>query len=490
MSEGAKSCIPEAIDVYKNALASINADYLVEAAIKVTDNALIVQPKNGEIATIRPISVDLSDKNLHVIGCGKSVIPMALGLARYIKGDVSCSTSGVLSAPIGLRHLLDDKTKRELLNAMHIKCMWGSQDNLPDNDSVFASESILSYVKSSCDSDLQTGKKPLFVMLISGGGSACLTSPRFITLAQKLDLIRKLVQRGANIVELNKVRRFFSRVKGGQLARYILDQHPRATVVSLILSDVIGDPIEYIASGPTYIENESNHMEDMLTVLAKYDIKADDYTKSVDSTQLHQTTSYNTSRIHNHIIGNNAMCVKSAVERARFLGFDVLQLGSSLQGPIEKVYERIIVDFNEFCRQKRGSNKLAVIGGGEATVMKMPTQTWGKGGRAQELALVYLLSENRMFAHTKEIEYTDCFLAGSTDGQDGPTDVAAAIASCSEWADEHKFGPLGFADECLDARNSHDSYNFWTRFKPEWLIKTGLTGTNVMDLYMCFRERR
>lgn len=470
------------LDIYSHALDSIRPDRLIKNALTIKDDTLTIKNSNRE-----NVSVNLQENSLHVIGGGKSALAMACGLAELINqaGFTHCFSNGILSLPSGLKpSLLVDKT-RTLLDSIKVSCLFGSENNLPDRASVLASQALLENVKLACDRDRLAKKRPLFLVLISGGGSACLTSPRSISLEEKLQLIKFLVQKGADIVELNKVRRYFSNIKGGHLASLILNCHEDSRILSLIVSDVIGDPIEYIASGPTYIDRASKITERrqlMLDVLAKYGYV--DYDKLFNQPEEHDaelSADFIETRVVNRIIGNNTIALEAARERAKLLGYNVECLGSDLHGSSDEVVERI-TQFGDNIFQNSRDNTL-VIGGGETTVSKLKGETWGKGGRAQEMVMDYMIF--RMRRKSLISETIDVFLAGGTDGQDGPTDVAACMASYAEWAESSTIRKGDFSlEELQRAKSSHNSNNFWNQYKPEWLIKTGLTGSNVMDLYM------
>lgn len=470
----------EILDIYKCAIEAVKPETLIERAISFKDGQFIVREPNDTRTNI-----DLDRKSLHIIGGGKSTLAMARGLASIaVRDKVShLFSNGCLSIPIDQAMQYDADKTDELLKLVKVQCLFGSKNNLPDEDSVRASKSILTAVSAACREDMQSGLRPLFIVLLSGGGSACLTSPRLLSLNEKLHLIKHLAQRGADIVELNTIRRCFSDMKGGQMAMHIYRQCSEAQIVTLVLSDIVGDPIEFIASGPTCLSSGGDLTQrrfELESILTKYRYpdkdtlvaRFDNDPSSQDSENILRTT------IQNKIIGNNLVALDAAIHRAKAYGYDVHTLGNRIQGQTQEVLRSIL----ELTTSRQSSDKhykTLIIGAGEATVSKQPEEKWGLGGRAQEMALDYIISRLRSGTIGDDL---DLFLAASTDGQDGPTDVAACMASYSEIMGQ---GEVPFdLDEACRAKKSHDSYNFWQAHKPNWLVRSGLTGTNVMDLYM------
>lgn len=472
------------MDIYNHALEAVKPDNLISKALRFDEDTLTIRSANLDVLKI----TDIKNKRLHVIGGGKSVLGMACGLARAaqhsgVSGLFSC---GLLSLPIGLRSsFVGDHITQKLLSSISTKCLFGSENNLPDVNSVLASESIMRSIELACQDDTQSDLESLFLVLLSGGGSACLTSPNLISLDEKLKLINHLVQRGANIAELNKARQYFSSIKGGRLARRILSLAPKAYIVSLILSDVVDDPIESIASGPTFISSsDDGNLENnaMRTILTKYNY---DMTALPMDRSLESSSACDATRTFNCIVGNNSIALSAARSRAEDLGYPVKLLGNNIQGSSREIVDRLV----EIGRKSFHGNGVLVLAGGEATVSKLPGERWGKGGRLQEMAVDYLIKRSETTSEKESDRWLDMFLVGSTDGQDGPTDVSACVISHEEllseslWCDD-------FVRAARESKIAHDTYHFWNNRYPGCLIKTGLTGTNVMDIFMYLvRER-
>lgn len=468
-------CKRDLLDIYKHALDAIKPDRLVTRAVSFRNNALAVQGAR-ETAGSKPVVYPLGNKRLHVIGGGKCVLSMARGLAA-LANESQLTTSfgrGCLSVPVMARTGYEsDSNLQTLLKSIGIDCRFGSKHNLPDEDSVDATRLVLDCIAEVCREDKERGAIPLFIVLISGGGSACLSSPKYISLGEKTNVIRELVKRGADIVELNRVRRYFSNVKGGNLARFIREQNPDAQIVSLIISDVVGDPIEFIASGPTFIESGENKLSSsMEKIMQKYCLEIPT-TKVEDERDELRAPGSDTSWVMNKVIGNNVIALQAAAERATALNYAVRLLGTNMAGDTGVILKNILANHSE-----EGSRKSLTICGGETTVKKQEGEAWGLGGRVQEMALDYIIAKltEQM---TNDEKFADVFLAGSTDGQDGPTDVAACLASHADWLLDRRF----CLEDALAAKRAHDSYRFWNERKPDWLLRLGPTGTNVMDLY-------
>jgi glycerate-2-kinase len=281
-----------------------------------------------------------------------------------------------------------------------------------------------------------------------------------------------LLKSGANITEINCIRKHLSKVKGGLLAKAA---YP-STLVSLILSDVIGDPLDVIASGPTVPDPTT--YSDAIEIVKKYNIRNDIPENLLEilmqgSMDLRQETLkesdpcfLNTSNI---IIGNNSLALENSKIRAESLGYQTRIITNALNGDVEEVAEylvRIIVEE----KQKISNNKVCLLLGGEPTV-KISGD--GLGGRSQHLALL-------MARRIKDIPGIT-FLAGGTDGTDGPTDAAGAVADSNTY-----WKASNLQLECAKYINDFDSYNF---FKQEGgLVITGPTNTNVMDLIVILLE--
>jgi hydroxypyruvate reductase len=315
----------------------------------------------------------------------------------------------------------------------------------------------------------QTGEADLVFCLISGGGSALSPAPADgLSLGDKQEVTRQLLACGATIHEINSIRKHLSRIKGGHLARLAWP----STLVSLILSDVIGDDLDTIASGPTVPDPSTFY--DCLRTLNRYGLTeavpppALRHLEAGARGELPETPKSGDPafrRTQNVIVGSNTLALVASQEKARNLGYNSLILSSSIQGETREVARIHTAIAKEIVSTGNPiSPPACLISGGETTVT---VQGSGKGGRNQEFALASAL----------DIEGLPnvLVLSGGTDGTDGPTDAAGALAD-GDTVERGRF--KGLDAESYLANN--DSYNFFKLL--EDLLVTGPTLTNVMDL--------
>ena len=338
---------------------------------------------------------------------------------------------------------------------------------LPDENGTRATEDIVGILK-------EADEHTLVVCLISGGGSALLVSPcDGITLPDKQGVTDLLLKSGADIYELNTVRKHLSRVKGGRLAELA---YP-ARVISLIISDVIGDRLDVIASGPTSPDRST--YSDALDVLSGYGLMARSPVAVIEIlkkgaagviTETPKKGSPVFLGVDNRIIGNNAIALEAAKARAGSLGFDAEIVSSELTGDAAEAGKWLAEEAVRIRNDRHVPNTVCLISGGETTVM---VKGRGIGGRNMELALSFAIE----IAGVKGIT----LLSAGTDGTDGPTDAAGAIVDGDS---VRRAAEIGIAPEKYLAEN--DSYTF---FKKEGgLLVTGPTGTNVMDMQIILIE--
>jgi glycerate 2-kinase len=304
--------------------------------------------------------------------------------------------------------------------------------------------------------------------LISGGGSALLPAPApGVTLAEKQRVTSDLLLAGATIQELNAVRKHISSIKGGQLMEWTAP----AQVVSLIMSDVIGDPIDFIASGPT--APDTTTFADALSIVEKYGVVAAgpilDRLRSGARGEIPETPKRGDpmfERVNNHIVANNQLLVDAAAIRARELGFSTLVLSSQVEGEARDVGRF----FASIAREIGSTGNpvgppACILAAGETTVT---VRGDGRGGRNQEMALAWAIKMQAW-------KFPTCFASVATDGTDGPTDAAGGLVdpfTCSR--------ALAMDYEPRKFLRSNDSYTFLKAVRD--LITTGPTQTNLMDL--------
>ena len=420
------------------ALARKHAMQIFRAALDAVDPERAVArlvESDGRVLRIARRSYPLTKiDRIFVVGAGKASAAMALGVERVLGRRV---TAGVVNVPDGpVPHV----RRIQLCPSRH---------PIPDERGMAGAEKMLALAK-------EAGPRDLVIAVISGGASALLPSPvPGLTLEAKQEITRKLLTAGANIHELNTVRKHLSQVKGGQLARAA---HP-ARVVSLILSDVIGDDLDVIGSGPTVADRST--VEDARAVIAKFGV-------DVPLLALKETPkpgSAELKRTQNVIVASNRLAMAAAARQAKELGYRTLLLSSTLQGEtkdVASVHAEIAKEILATGNPLR--SPACILSGGETTVT---VRGKGRGGRNQEFVLAALLG----LGHTPNVTV---FSAG-TDGIDGPTDAAGAVAGAATLT---RASELGMDPRAFLADN--DSYRF---FEPlNALVKTGPTGTNVMDV--------
>lgn len=377
--------------------------------------------------------------NVYGLAIGKAAVPMLTALADSIPLSGALAVSKHASSADYRPPLSADINLFPLLLGGH---------PIPDARSVIAGERVLEFVSLLKEEDT-------LVCLISGGGSALVTAP-LIPLEELQSLTASLLASGATINEINTVRRQLDRIKGGGLARAT-----KAKIISLILSDVIGNPLEAIASGPTAPDPTTR--EDAIAILKKYRIEREIF---LESDVLPSDIRRQAVGLQNLIIGDNKLAAQAAHEQATREGFDSEILTNDLQGEAREVGVMLANKLRDEATTR--PRPFCLIAGGETTVTIRGN---GKGGRNQELALA-AVNELR---DVKNI----MLISLATDGEDGPTDAAGAVTT-GESARRAK--TLG-----LDAAGSlsrNDAYSYFHALDD--LIKTNPTGTNVNDLIFLF----
>jgi glycerate 2-kinase len=384
-----------------------------------------------------------------VVGAGKASGAMAAALEEPWGSRIA---DGIVAVKDGY---LAPTRQIRLLEAGH---------PVPDERGAAAAKEIRALAESATAEDL-------VLVLVSGGGSALTPAPvPPITLADKQAMTRLLLAAGANINQLNTVRKHCSLLKGGQLARAAAP----ARVEALLLSDVIGDPPDVIASGPT--TPDVSTFAEALTILERFGLREKAPPSIVERLErgargeIPETPKPGDpifERVRNTVIGNNALVVEAAAARARELRLDAHVLTRALEGEARELAGRFIDMAREI---KAGRGPVAVpaclIAGGETTVT---VKGGGKGGRCQEFALAAALA----MAGLDDV----AVLAAGTDGTDGPTDAAGAIAD-GQSADRARAQGLDPAARLAE----NDSYPLFATLGD--LVVTGPTNTNLLDLYL------
>jgi hydroxypyruvate reductase len=381
------------------------------------------------------------DGRVFGLGIGKAAIPMMDALAERIPLAGGLAVTKFASGP-----------SRESYSVME------GGHPVPDARSLHAGERVLEFVSSLKEDDT-------LVCFISGGGSALVTAP-YVPLEDLQTLTSLLLSSGARIDEINTLRRQLDRVKGGGLARVT-----KAKIISLILSDVIGNPLEAIASGPTV--SDPTTKVDAIAILQKYKLEKEvpksilDILFSIPSLALSADDGRSRiNRVQNMIIGDNKLAALAALKHAEHEGFHAEILTNELQGEAREMGQELAQRLR--AESSKRTRPFCLIAGGETTVT---IRGKGKGGRNQELALAAVPE----LAGLKNV----MCITLATDGDDGPTDAAGAVATGES---AQRAESLGL--DAADYLSRNDAYPFFEKLGD--LLKTGPTGTNVNDLTFLF----
>ncbi len=440
MSSNNKKMRAHALQIFRAGLQAVDPVEAINRQVKLNDHVLLIGDRRFDLKNYDRILV---------VGAGKAGAPMGTAIEDLLGDRIA---DGVIVVKDG--HGLPLK-KIKVCEASH---------PVPDDRGVQGTKEVLSLVEKA-------GKRDLVICLISGGGSALLIAPvEEISLEDKQETTRLLLACGATIHEFNTVRKHLSRAKGGRLAQMA---YP-ATVASLILSDVVGDDLDVIASGPTV--PDSSTFEDAEQILKGYGIwdqvapAVRNHLVKGSSGEIEDTPKSGHAvfqQCSQTLVGTNLQALIAAGREAQRLGYHPLILSSKVEGEAREVARFYTAIAREILSSANPLKPPAcVLAGGETTVTLTGE---GRGGRNQEFALAAAMAIN-------EIDGI-IVLSGGTDGTDGPTDAAGAMADGTTLVRARKKG--------LDAKDflqRNDSYNFFQKLDD--LLMTGPTRTNVMDIYL------
>jgi len=496
------------------ALTAVEPAAAVHRHVRREGDVLVVAGRSFGFAQDRPFDFaqdrryDLRDyERIFVVGGGKASVPMAAAIADILSDRL---TSGVIVTKYGHPPILHSPFSILHSPTSHLQILEAGHP-LPDENSIFGAQAVADLADKATERDL-------VLCLLSGGGSALLTLPvPGLTLADLQALTEALLRSGATINEMNTVRKHCSRIKGGHLARLAAP----ATLITLVLSDVVGDPLDVIASGPTVPDPTT--VADAQAVLERYGIRS--FPPSQGELPHHLPPSQGGiphsfppsqggiphsfplsqggiphsfppsqggirggvvfpvfqetpkpgdpafERVQHTIVGSNRLAALAAVEQARRLGFNALLLSTYVEGEAREV-ARVAAALAKGVRTHGDplSPPACLVWGGETTVT---VRGKGQGGRNQELALAAALA--------LEGWPGVLVMALATDGTDGPTDAAGAVVTGETVARARASG--------LDPRAAlaaNDSYPFFDALGD--LVRTGPTGTNVNDLLFVLVE--
>jgi hydroxypyruvate reductase len=423
--------------IWEAALNAANPATCIRNFVQFSEGILTVSGKNIPI-----------EGKLIVIGAGKASAKMAQVIEEICGSYIS---GGIVVTKYGHSLALE---RIRLIEAGH---------PLPDAAGIRAVREIRELLRGLSPTDT-------VISLISGGGSALWPAPaEGITLEEKQEVTQLMLRAGATIRELNAVRKHLSDIKGGQLAKWASS----ARVISLIMSDVIGDPVDFIASGPTAPDTTS--FSDALAAIQKYgvDVPASVLGRFQEGAHGRVPDTPKPGdpifkRVENVVIANNRLLVDAALQKARELNFDTLILGTEVEGEAKDVGRFFSAIAREIAQSGNPIQRPAcVLAAGETTVT---VRGHGVGGRNQEMALAWAIA-----MATQASSAPSCFASVATDGSDGPTSAAGGLVdhfTCSRGVE------LGLMPQKYLREN--DSSNFLRSTGD--LIVTGPTQTNLMDL--------
>ncbi len=433
--------------IFFKALERVDPYSMIRHAVKIDGDILTIDSAQGMLREdLKPY------RKIVVLGMGKASSKMARAVEEIFKERI---TAGAVITKYGQA---EDLELVRVLEAGH---------PIPDEGSIRSAQTLFTLAT-------EADENTLIITLVSGGGSALFSLPREgISLADLEKTTWALLECGATIREINSIRKHISRIKGGQFARIA---YP-ARMISLILSDVVGDRLDTIASGIT-APDDTTYAQAMRTI-ERYAIR-DWLPRSVISLiesgrdgSVPETPKRGDpvfEKVTNVILGNNALACRAARDYAESLGYHAYFITSSLTGEAREVAKLFSALAKDMLHNDSDFSRPAlIVAGGETTVT---VRGKGLGGRNQEMALSFLID----FLENASMDRV-CFLSAGTDGNDGPTDAAGVIVD--------PFVYRAAVESGLDAGEyltENNSYGFFE--KTGGLFRTGPTNTNVCDIQL------
>jgi glycerate 2-kinase len=440
-----------ALQIWDAALAAVDSSALVRQAIHVDDQQVQVGSTTVALNAVERIIV---------VGAGKAAAAMARGVIQAFENSpLQSLITGWVNVPEDCFAELSQITTHP---ARPAHC------NEPTVQGIHGTRQILDLINSANPQDL-------CICLISGGGSALLPAPiTGITLDDKQQITQLLSSHGANIQQLNSVRKKLSDIKGGRLAARCGSRH----FASLIISDVLGDPLDLIASGPTVVDTESvdvasdvlrYFLDDQMTVVKR----------CLTAIKNHVPLSALPPAYTVDVIGNNRTAVDAAAQAATHLGYETTHTANiKLEGLAEHVGFELAERSH---KMTSAGGKRAYISGGEPVVQLADASIRGHGGRNQQLVLAALARKLADTTAPQQCMQRQFIMSAGTDGEDGPTDAAGAFINANVVRQ--------FLTSSLNLKSSlqrNDAYTFFDELQA--LLKTGPTHTNVCDLRIILSE--
>jgi glycerate-2-kinase len=455
---------------------------ILKYAIQAVDPYMAVkshfQIQKDSVLKIGDDQLHLEDyEELVLVAFGKASSAMATAVLEQLQLDDNQLRVPTCSGVVICKDDHATETEQEILSKYGVQVQMASHP-VPDERSAEGANNLMSLVES------HASPKTLVVCCISGGGSALFCEPRSpLTLEDLQNVNSILLSSGMGIKEMNVIRKRLEEGKGGRLAARC---HP-SQLVTLVLSDVLGDPLDLIASGPTVPDTST--WEDAWKIVQRYELADKLPSNVLELLALGRDGELPDSPSSDHpvfetcktiLVGNNSLAVEAAAKQAETLGYHPVIIGTQIEGEAKEI-AHMYTGMALYLQQEQSKNTayavapslpVALVAGGETTVSLTPES--GKGGRNQELALSAALQ-------LESLGLRNVVLASvGTDGTDGPTDAAGAVVDATTVSDD-----ISLALEALSKHNAYpylDQLGKARKDLPSPLIKTGPTGTNVADV--------
>ena len=446
------------LSALENCMKYVDPKLLLDKALSLNGNALRVTDVFGQFKEL-----DLEGfSSIYTVGAGKAASRMAQAVCQRLGKRIA---AGAINVPY--------QTRTEVSRITMTKAGHPS----PDQSGIMGTKKIINVLNKSSDRDL-------VIVLLSGGASSLMPLPRGeLTLKQKKTVIGMLMSAGASVHELNIVRKHLSMIKGGQMLQFV---KKHTTIISLIISDVVGDDLEIVASGPTF--HDSSTYNDAANILKKYNLwnkrtNASEITKGIITQGINGVLSETLKpgddhfeNVHNFLIGNNTILCKRVVQfLKKKYKINASYLGSTFDGEA-KSFGKNLAKLSSYRTPSRGGLPFAFVMGGETVVRLNQRKRNGIGGRNQEAVLSALMHSN--FGKTQDVTIA-CI---GTDGIDGNSEAAGALITphTSSLVKKRKINLNKYL-------YSHDSFSILDALNST--IRTGLTETNVNDIALVCRLR-
>lgn len=440
------------LSALEKAISAVKPSILMEKSIKVLDKILIINDKKYDLESFNKI---------YIIGGGKATAEMAFTLEKILSRIENIEYEGIINIPKeSLQHEIQEKSKISINYASH---------PIPNERGLIGTKSMIEIIEKS-------DKNDLIFCLISGGGSALLPLPKQgVNLEDLQNVNSLLLECGASIHEINTVRKHLSDFKGGNLAKMIYNSSG-ATLISLIISDVVGDNLDFIASGPTI--PDSTTFKNATDVLKKYDI-LEKVPKSIKEILLNGISNKELENpklndpcfknVYNCLIGSVESAVNEIILYLEEQGFQVENFSNEIVGEAREFGKSLRRILPQKIKEHANTPRLALIGTGELTVT---IHGKGIGGRNQEMLLSFLDQVKK-----SEFYYKFLIIGANLDGIEGNSEAMGALID--------NFTINQINSKKLDSEKylvDNNSNNFFKLLNSE--IITGHTGCNVNDLLL------